>query len=971
MKNTFLVSVMLFFTAFVFSQENNPSFVSTSSTLVIRPAFSQQDPVPPISESQKEKIGSSNKRWINYPTNFDALPNGADALMQTDKGKVQGRATIQNFEGAQQEGQYSAWSVPDPTGAVGPDHYIHSYNSGFAIFDKEGNILLPHSSLGMLWPGETYGDPVVLYDRYVERFVITQFSASPNGLLFAICQGTDPVNDGWFTYRFNLDAFPDYPKYSIWHDGYYITANKFAGNVVYAVERDAMTAGEPTAQIVGFDLPNNTENNNTVFAALAMNSVGPNLPDASKPGYIVYLQDDAWASGPDHLKIWDVELDWVNTNNSTVSLPDELNTTPFDSFTAAFGSGEVPQPGTSQKIDGITGVVSYMCNYWNYGTHNSATLNFNVDVNNDDTILGIRWFELREDTGDWSIYQEGTYAPDDGLYRFMGSMSLDISGNIGLGFLVGNSTTHPSLKYTGRYASDPLGEMTIDEETIIDGEGSRTTLNRFGDYSQLTLDPTDNKTFWYTGEYVKSNNQWSTRVASFKIAPNFSNDLGTISLDTPVSGVLSNSEVITVTIFNYGLDSQTNFPISYQIDGGSLVTETFTGTLESATTEQFTFATTADFSTEGHTYSVVVATSLSGDEDTDNDSVTQDVTHLFHDDIGATAIVAPVSGNNMGMETITATITNFGGVQQSNFDVSYTLESGAPVVEQVAGPLAPGATLDYSFVTQGDFSAYQAYNLSATTALGSDSDNSNDQISTVIVNSSCNSETNSTSMPIGPDAGTVTTSVVNFASDEVIFDVNVTVNLNHTFDGDLDLYLEGPDGTRVELSTGNGSSGNDYIDTVFDDEAATPIESGSPPFTGSFQPEGNLSDFDGLSSLGDWTLEITDNANQDGGTLNSWSLEICNTAGIGVYDNVTDSSDLMVKTLGHNHFEVSLATEEYSSRLFIKVFNIFGQEVLSKPLEKINGEYTYPLDLDRTASGVYIIRLGDDSFGKTQRIIVE
>lgn len=971
MKKSILISILLLLSILAFSQNTTPSFTATSSTVVIRPALITQTPLNANSDIVKEETGKSNKRWINYPTNFDALPNGKDALVQHNKGIIQGRETLQNFEGAQQEGAYSAWSVPDPTGAVGPNHYIHAYNSGFAIFDKTGNVLLPHASLAMLWPGETYGDPVVLYDRYVDRFVITQFSDSPNGLLFAICQGPDPVNDGWFTYRFNLDSFPDYPKYSIWHDGYYITANKFSGNVVYAVERDAMTTGEPTAQIVGFDLPSNTENSNTVFAALAMNSVGPNLPDTSKPGYIIYLQDDAWATGPDHLKIWEVDLDWINLANATVSMPDELNTTPFDSFTATFGSGEIPQPGTSQKIDGITGVVSYMCNYWDYGSHISATLNFNVDVNNDDTILGIRWFELRENAGSWSIYQEGTYAPNDDLYRFMGSMSMDINGNIGLGFIVGNSTTYPSLKYTGRYASDPLGEMTIAEETIIDGEGSRTTLNRFGDYSQLTLDPTDNKTFWYTGEYVKSNGNWSTRVASFKIAPNFPNDLGAVSLDSPVSGVLTNSEDITITIFNYGIDSQSNFDVSYQIDGGNLVTETFSGTIASTEYVQHTFSTPADFSVEGHTYSIVIKTSLSGDEDTNNDSLTKDISHLLHNDIGTIAVVAPVSGNNMGMETITLSLQNFGGFEQSDFDVSYTLHGGTPVTEQVAGPIAAGATLDYSFTNQGDFTAFQGYNLSATTALASDSNTANDEISVVVVNSSCNSETNNTQQPIGPGSGTVTTSVVNFADDTIIYDVNVTINLNHTYCGDLDIFLEGPDGTRVELSTDNGGGGNDFIDTIFDDDATIDITAGSAPFTGSFRPEGLLADYNGLSSLGDWTLEITDDANGDSGTLNSWSLEICNTTSAGIFDNSVDASDLMVKTLGNNHFIVSLTSEEYTEKLNIKVYNIFGQELLNKPLLKQNGAYTYPLNMDRATSGVYIIRLGNHSFAKVKRIIVE
>ena len=239
MIKTILLSTLLLFTSSFFAQNNKPSFTATSKPMVERPALSSLLPIAPMSINKKGKIGKSNKRWVNYPTNFNALPKGKDALIQGKKGQKKARALEQNFEGAQGEGAYSAWLVPDPTGAVGPNHYIHAYNSGFVIFDKEGNTLMPQTSLAALWPGETYGDPVVLYDRYIERFVITQFTAS-NGILFAICQGEDPVNDGWFTYEFTLDSFPDYPKYSIWHDAYYITANKSSGNVVYAVERDKM-----------------------------------------------------------------------------------------------------------------------------------------------------------------------------------------------------------------------------------------------------------------------------------------------------------------------------------------------------------------------------------------------------------------------------------------------------------------------------------------------------------------------------------------------------------------------------------------------------------------------------------------------------------------------------------------------------------------------------------------------------------
>ena len=310
MKKIYTLLSILFAMS-IFAQNQNigstPDFVSTATKFKIVQPFSQQ-----VHQSPDTTLRTvNNNRWLNYPTNFEALPRGRDPLVNTNNQQrtptVANRPPIESFDGAI-DGVHAGSGVPDPTGAVGPNHYIHSYNSGFVIFNKDGSIALPHASLAMIWPGETTGDPVVLFDRYAERFVITQFTGNPfggedpsNGILFAICQGTDPVNDGWYTYFFPTGTFPDYPKYSTWHDGYYFTANK-GGQHFYAVERDKMIIGDPTAQIQGFTLPGINANPNTVFAPLPINSIGPNLPDPSSPGYVTYLQDDAWAGGVDHLK---------------------------------------------------------------------------------------------------------------------------------------------------------------------------------------------------------------------------------------------------------------------------------------------------------------------------------------------------------------------------------------------------------------------------------------------------------------------------------------------------------------------------------------------------------------------------------------------------------------------------------------------------------------------------------------------
>lgn len=988
--------VLLFLTSLLYSQEktNNihkPFFKSASQEVVIIPPLSGRVLIPGDLTRKVYK----NNRWLNYPTNLNALPKGKDPLVTQKKRqyKIPGNPPLENFDAAT-ENVHTGAGVPDPTGAVGPNHYIHSYNSGFVIFDKEGNILVPHNSLTNIFPGESFGDPIILYDRYADRFLITEFSNGPDAFLMAVSLGPDPVNDGWATYRFNLDAFPDYPKFSIWHDGYYITANKNGGNVVYVTERDAMVASEATADIVGFNLPGVAVNPNTVFAPLAMNSVGPNLPSTNTPGYIIYLQDDAWASGPDHLKIWEINVDWNNTNNSNISTPFQLNTTPFDAFLAPFGNGEVVQPGTSQRIDAITGVVSYMCNYWAFDNHNSVTLNFNVDVSGNDSRTGIRWYELRDNVGVWNIEQEGTFAPNDDKFRFMGSMGMDQFGNIGLAYSRSSASEFPSLYFTGRFASDPLGEMTIDEELIVEGNGVRN-FNRFGDYAQLTLDPVNNKTFWFTSEYVFNNASWRTRVASFQIAPVTTVDVGVINIVNPEDQTLSNAESVTVTLFNFGENPQSNIPVNFSVDGTVIANEIFTGTIAPSTATTFTFTQTADLSNLGQTYTILSATNLVGDEDNFNDSYTKQVTHLNPNDIGVTAITAPLSNTGLTNETVTIEITNFGGEAKSNFNVSYTLDGNAPVIENVSQTLAINSTITYSFSTLGNFSAQGIYNLSAMTMLSGDIDTSNDEISTIIRNIDCIPS----ALPQGTEQGCNLDGIKRF--------ILGTINVD---DGANGCNTEGESGVlgyadRTHLSTDldrsisttfiriqhnwdGGNNGPEKFSMWIDFNDNGLFEVSEQLITGETFPTDN--------ALSTFTFNIPDDANLGNHILRARVIDTSSTPG-DINDpcadyrfgetqdytvNITDSTlstedlflnetELSISTLENNQFLVELPTSLVTETLVITLHNMLGQKFVKNRVENINGKYSYTLNLDGLSSGVYLVRLGTSKFGKVKRILVK
>jgi subtilisin-like proprotein convertase family protein len=334
------------------------------------------------------------------------------------------------------------------------------------------------------------------------------------------------------------------------------------------------------------------------------------------------------------------------------------------------------------------------------------------------------------------------------------------------------------------------------------------------------------------------------------------------------------------------------------------------------------------------------------------------------------AITAPVSAEDLGSEAVTITIENFGTAAQSDFDVSYAINGGAPVVEQVAGPLNAGETLSYTFTTLGNFSTDGTYDLVAQTALSSDSNSANNATQVSIDNTACTTELNDTDFSIGPNQGTVTESVISITEDVTIIDVNVILNIEHTYNSDLDVFLIGPDGTRVELFTDVGGSGNDFTNTVLDDDASDTIDSGSAPFTGVYSPEGSLADFNGLSSLGDWTLEITDDFNQDGGTLLDWSLQICSSPALSVEEN-TLGGDFRILNQGNDQFRIVFTTDTLVEDLDLNVYNLLGQKLLWKTMKNEGGEYSYNLDMSYASSGVYIIRFGNTSSGITKRIVVE
>ncbi len=445
---------------------------------------------------------------------------------------------------------------PDPVAAVGPNHVVAMSNLSFQIFNKTGTSLFGPAANNTLWAGfggacqtSNSGDPIVVYDRMADRWLLSQFTAGPPPYLecIAISQTSDPTG-AYFRYSISTgNNFPDYPKVGVWPDAYYFSTREFAGGVTfvgvgaYALNRAQALAGNPNPQVISFLVPPVGAGANVGDGLLPSDLDGSTLPPPGSPNYFLGSQDNNGPYGApiDALNLYRFHADFTTPANSTFVLASTIPVASFNSMLGLCGGTRacIPQPSTAAKIDhlGYRQRPTFRLAYRNFGTHESLVTNQSVSggAGPNGEVAGIRWWELRNPNGAPFIFQQGTYAPGitDGIHRWMGSIAMDGQGNMALSYSASNNVNpavFPSVSYTGRLVSDPLGTMPQGEGNIIVGTGSQTTsLNRWGDYTSLTVDPTDDLTFWAANEWVPvtSSVGWVLRIGSFKLATGGGNEI--------------------------------------------------------------------------------------------------------------------------------------------------------------------------------------------------------------------------------------------------------------------------------------------------------------------------------------------------------------------------------------------------------------------------------------------------------------
>jgi hypothetical protein len=437
---------------------------------------------------------------------------------------------LHNFDGIDFQGV----NPSDPVLDVGPRHVIAATNGNndtilggvFVVHDKlTGERIAGPTTIASLSPTCVAGfsDPIVMYDEIADRWMMAEISVAVNNLVCMYVSLTDdPVTGGWMGYAITTPVLPDYPKFGIWRDGYYMTTNENLadGSAIYALDRFAIENGLPL--VVQRTIPAPPPLGGFSFQAFTPADLdGGTPPPPGTPNFLVRHRDDEvhnpGANDPerDFIEIWEYDVDFLNPLNTTLRGPTNLAVAEFSSEICGLTAFECfPQPGTGTTLDPLREVVMFRWAYRNFGSHETLLGNLVTDVDGTEH-GGVRWIELRRAPGGgWALYQEGTFAPDED-HRWIGAIAMDGDGNIALSYSVSSEVTFPAIRYTGRRAGDPPGVMTQGETSVIESVASNAS-NRWGDYADLVVDPEDDCTFWTTNNYVNPNRTWHTRVASFR-----------------------------------------------------------------------------------------------------------------------------------------------------------------------------------------------------------------------------------------------------------------------------------------------------------------------------------------------------------------------------------------------------------------------------------------------------------------------
>jgi hypothetical protein len=490
------------------------SVVGHLSGPVLSPRLSELPDAPPTASWQL-KITSEPQYLPPRPAASDGKsgpPDLGQPQKPTPSPTFTGQATFTGID-------FNGSLPPDPNIAVGQKYIVQAANSAIAIFDKNGQLISGPKPIYSLWSGSSStecsssaaagsNDAIVQYDSLADggagRWLIAApgVRRAPYSECIAISVSNDPTGafylyaDTQFGNKFN-----DYPKLGVWptaHNSAYLASYNLTqngasiGSDLCAYDRTAMLSGATAPALLCSQIAND---GNFLPADLD----GPVPPNDGTPGYFLNFETRS------SLRLYRLSANFA-TPAVTLGPPLDI---PVASFTQACVDSCVPQPFTTRKLEALGDRLMYRLAYRAFADHAAMVVNHSVSTG---TGIGVRWYELRATgNGPFAVYQYGTFAPNS-AYRWMGSMAMDRQGDIALGYSEASSRIYPEIAYTGRTLSMASGAMGT-EAVLQAGGGSQTGYTRWGDYTAMRIDPSDDCTFWYTNQYYPATTSYSWRTA--------------------------------------------------------------------------------------------------------------------------------------------------------------------------------------------------------------------------------------------------------------------------------------------------------------------------------------------------------------------------------------------------------------------------------------------------------------------------
>ena len=636
MKTKIIAAICLLFGLNISQAQISKSTTTTSELTYVKKlgVVNVSTQLKEIGTTAKKKDRADFKKPKNFIGRFPSnmilnqdQGHGPDKLRQTGFDPLRKKAGAEVI--VNQDGLNSGGPPGDPSGDAGINHYMQAVNAtDVGVYLKDGTLVQSFDA-NTLWDEvnrRAGGDPIILFDQEHSRWLITEFANSGNFLLIAISDTEDPLGE-YSVYEFSTVRFPDYPKYAVWNEAYTITTNEQGSNQLtsYFLNREELIAGADEVRLIRVNIDGTGNSEGGFVVATPVDWSGKTKPPADQGPIVVALADDAWDMNQteDQINVTTFTIDW--DNDTAVSSTDGIPVSPYDSFPCAvegqaFGFDCIPQANSNRGLDGLPEIITFQPHYRNFGTHESMVFSFVTDVTAGNNLAGIRWIEMRktQDSG-WDLFQEGTFAPNDGLHRFMSGIALDGFGNMALAYNSSGENDFQDIRITGRLATDPLGEMTLDEVILVEGENP-INGGRSGDYTHLTIDPVDDITFWFTSEYP-ANNSTATRISSFKLQrPEF--DILPTNILQPTATDLTVAEKVIVEVINGGTSVIENFSIGYRLDNNTEVIDQINISLEANEEYIHEFTQTIDLSAEGD-HLLSVFTSSTQDQLRSNDTLTR------------------------------------------------------------------------------------------------------------------------------------------------------------------------------------------------------------------------------------------------------------------------------------------------------------------------------------------------------------